>query len=227
MLFICSQGNEHLDYFCIFIIVNNASETFVYRSYKQVPQVALVVKNPHDNAGDIRDASSTLGCRRSPGGGHGNTLQYSSQENPWTEERGSLAGYSPQGRTELYMTEAAQQTCTFCEHVFISGVGPGFPLVFGQIRTGIIKIFFVPLGYPFPVLWPESGLFSFFVPPVGISWLQVSLALHLGCKESRRDTRGTHPPCHSLCPQVPRLQYIFTPFRIFLYLLIMSGMFQL
>ena len=33
------------------------------------------------NAGEI-DASSLLGLRRSPGGGHGNPLQYSCQENP-------------------------------------------------------------------------------------------------------------------------------------------------
>ena len=39
-------------------------------------QVALVVKNQPDNAGDIRD----LG--RLPGGGHGNPLQYSCLENP-------------------------------------------------------------------------------------------------------------------------------------------------
>ena len=112
---------------------------------------------------------------------------------PWTEEPGSLGSYSPQDCTELYTTEATQQTCTLCKHVFISGVGSGFPLVFGWIRTGIIKIFFVPLGHPFPVFWLESGLFfSFFVLPVGISWLQVSLAPHLGCTESKRDTQGTH-----------------------------------
>ena len=45
-------------------------------------QVALVVKNPADNAGDIRDASSVPGSGRSPGGGHGNPLQHSCLENP-------------------------------------------------------------------------------------------------------------------------------------------------
>ena len=34
---------------------------------------------------------------RSPGGGHGHPLQYSCLENPM--DRGSLAGYSPQGHT--------------------------------------------------------------------------------------------------------------------------------
>ena len=45
-------------------------------------QVALVVKNPPANAGDRRDAGSVPGSGRSPGGGHGNPLQYSCLENP-------------------------------------------------------------------------------------------------------------------------------------------------
>ena len=45
-------------------------------------QVALVVKNPPANAGDLKDAGSIPGLGRSPGGGHGNPLQYSCLENP-------------------------------------------------------------------------------------------------------------------------------------------------
>ena len=41
-----------------------------------------MVKNPSANAGDIRDAGSIAGLGRSPGGGHGNPLQYSCLENP-------------------------------------------------------------------------------------------------------------------------------------------------
>ena len=40
-------------------------------------QGELVVKNPPANAGVIRDMSLTPGSGRSPGGGHGNPLQYS------------------------------------------------------------------------------------------------------------------------------------------------------
>ena len=40
-----------------------------------------VVKNPPVNAGDTRDAGSIPGSGRSPGGGHGNPLQYSCLEN--------------------------------------------------------------------------------------------------------------------------------------------------
>ena len=48
----------------------------------QVSQVVLVVKNPPANAGDVRDMGSIPGLERSPGGGHGNPLQYSHLENP-------------------------------------------------------------------------------------------------------------------------------------------------
>ena len=46
----------------------------------------LVVKNPPANAGDIR-ADSIPGSGKSPGGGHGNPLQYSCLEN--SKDRGA------------------------------------------------------------------------------------------------------------------------------------------
>ena len=47
-----------------------------------------MVKNLPANAGDIEDEGSIFGLGRSPGGGHGNPLQYSCLENsmdrgPW------------------------------------------------------------------------------------------------------------------------------------------------
>ena len=50
--------------------------------YREATQVVLVVKNPPANAGDIRDAVFIPESGRSPGGGHGNPLQYSCLENP-------------------------------------------------------------------------------------------------------------------------------------------------
>ena len=44
--------------------------------------MALVVKNPPANAGDIRDVGSIPGSGRTPGGGQGSPLQYSCLENP-------------------------------------------------------------------------------------------------------------------------------------------------
>ena len=51
-----------------------SKEYTVYRP----PQVK---KNPSANEGDIRDVGSIPGSGRSPGGGHGNLLQYSCLEN--------------------------------------------------------------------------------------------------------------------------------------------------
>ena len=44
-------------------------------------------KEPTCQCRDIRDADSILGLGRSPGGGHGNPLQYSCLENP--KDRGA------------------------------------------------------------------------------------------------------------------------------------------
>ena len=44
--------------------------------------VAPAVKNPPANAGDIKGTNVIPGLRRSPGEGHGNSLQYSCLENP-------------------------------------------------------------------------------------------------------------------------------------------------
>ena len=50
--------------------------------YAWSSQAVLVVKNPPADAGDIRDMGSSPGSGRSPGGGHGNPLQYSCLQNP-------------------------------------------------------------------------------------------------------------------------------------------------
>ena len=63
-------------------------------------QVARAVKNPPANAGDM---GSIPGWGRSPGGGHGNPLQYSCLENPHGQR--SLVGYSPLGLKQLDTTE--------------------------------------------------------------------------------------------------------------------------
>ena len=55
--------------------------------------VALVVKNPSANVGDIRDVGSTPVSRRSPGGGHVNLLQYSCLENSMDRGHWQAAGH--------------------------------------------------------------------------------------------------------------------------------------
>ena len=48
---------------------------------KRASQVVLVVKNPPANVRDLRDKGLIPGSGRSSGGGHGNPLQCSCQEN--------------------------------------------------------------------------------------------------------------------------------------------------
>ena len=50
--------------------------------YADFSHLALVVKNLSANAGDIGAMGTIPGSGRSPGGGHGNPLQYSGLENP-------------------------------------------------------------------------------------------------------------------------------------------------
>ena len=57
-------------------------DTIRFFKWYWASQMALVIKNPPTNAGDMRDAGSDPGMGRSPGEGHGNSLQYSCLENP-------------------------------------------------------------------------------------------------------------------------------------------------
>ena len=62
------------------------------------------LKKKKESACNAGDLGLIPGLGRSPGGGHGNPLQYSCLENPhgWR----SLVGCSPWGRTESDTTEA-------------------------------------------------------------------------------------------------------------------------
>ena len=52
--------------------------------------MALVVKNPPANAGDVGDVGSASGSGRSPGGGHGSHSGILGWRIPRTEESGGL-----------------------------------------------------------------------------------------------------------------------------------------
>ena len=81
----------------------------LYGSYWPLVAVRVVFpsgasgKEPATDAGDIRDVGLIPGLGRSPGGGHGNPLQYSCLE--ISHGQRSLAGYSPRGCKELDTTE--------------------------------------------------------------------------------------------------------------------------
>ena len=66
----------------------------------------LVVKYPPANAGDVRKAGLIPGSGRSPGGGHGNPLQYSCLEDFHGQRK--LVGYSPWDRKESDVTEVTK-----------------------------------------------------------------------------------------------------------------------
>ena len=65
----------------------------------------LVVKNPPANAGDGSDPW----VRETPGGGHGNALQYSYLENPMDREAWWVTSHRV---AKLDTTEATQHTRT-------------------------------------------------------------------------------------------------------------------
>ena len=72
---------------CLLLILARSSliqppMTLSEKTGQRHPQVALVVKNSPANAGDERDVDLIPESGRSLGGGHGNPLQYSCQENP-------------------------------------------------------------------------------------------------------------------------------------------------
>ena len=75
-------------------------------------QAVLVIKKLPVNAGDIRDMASIPGSRRSPGGGHGNPLQYSCLENPMG---GGAWWATVRGTAEADMTEATYRKAALVE----------------------------------------------------------------------------------------------------------------
>jgi len=81
-------------------------------------RVALMVKNPSANAGDVRDSGLILGWGRSPGGGHGHPLQYSCLENPGDGGAWWAAVYGvAQSRTRLKRLSSSSSICqTYNNH---------------------------------------------------------------------------------------------------------------
>ena len=84
-----------------------------------------------ETACNVGDLGLIPGLRRSPGGGHGNPLQYSCLENPQGQR--SLGGYSPQGHKELDITErlsTTQHIWRFLRNLTVELLyDPGIPLL--------------------------------------------------------------------------------------------------
>ena len=78
-----------------------------------------MVKNLSANAGNIRDTGSVPGLGRSPGGGHGNPLQYPSLENPtdrgaWRATVHRVAESDTTEATVRHYMSNRQPTRTYC-----------------------------------------------------------------------------------------------------------------
>ena len=126
--------------------------------------MVLVVKNLPASAGEIRDAGSTPRLGRSPGGGHGNPLQYSCLENPmdkgaWravvhgvtrsqtrlSKHRGSEASfYDGRTGTWVYLDEQRQfltKEFTFgCQNILQRPLQPCFTTRSNFARRGHLAI---------------------------------------------------------------------------------------
>ena len=74
-------------------------------------------KNPLASAGDVRDVGSIPGLGRSPGGGHGNPLQYSCLENSmdrgawWATAHGVTKSQTPTKQPSMHK---ATKRCLSC-----------------------------------------------------------------------------------------------------------------
>ena len=80
-----------------------------------------MVKNLPGNAGDIRDTGSIPGWGRSPGGGHGNPLQYSCLEN--SMDRGVWWTTAHGGHKELDTTERlSMHACSLLNGTILSHI---------------------------------------------------------------------------------------------------------
>ena len=98
-----------------------------------VPQMALMLRNPSANAGDIKDTSSIPGLGRSPGGEHGNPLAW---RIPWTEESGRLKSMGSQrvghksvsnlAHTHVQWIETISQRYRICGTEFVFTVPGSF-----------------------------------------------------------------------------------------------------
>ena len=96
----------HFTQFCPWTSIHShLIETFqwifqVLNMFLGLPQ-GLSSKESTCKARDIGDMRLIPGLGRSPGGGHGHSLQYSFLESPWTEEPEGLQAIRSQSRTRL------------------------------------------------------------------------------------------------------------------------------
>ena len=103
-------------------------------------QVALLVKNQSANAGDLRDLGLIPGLKRSSGGAHGNSLQYSCLENPTDREAWQTIVHRV-AESDTISDLAHMHTCLYvCWYLYTYG----YINTLLQIHTNISSSYHVP-----------------------------------------------------------------------------------
>ena len=97
----------------IFEKIPNRMLLYFYICQHVASQVVLVVKKLPASVGDERDLGSVLGLGRSPGGGHGNPLQYPCLVNPvdrgawWAPVHGVAKSQTPLKQFNMHACHAS------------------------------------------------------------------------------------------------------------------------
>ena len=113
--------------------------------------MALVVKNPAANTGDVRDTGSVPGSGRSPGGGRDNLASVLACRIPWTGEAGRVCRVTQRqttGVTEHSLVMGSEhcpysERCILRRHLIVTAV-----LVVGGVLPSIPPWGAAVLGVP-------------------------------------------------------------------------------
>ena len=125
---------------CVFSLFCSRNIFWSVVSHIWASQVVLEEKNLLVNAGDVRHVGSIPGSGRSPGGGHGNPLQYSGLENPM--DRG--AWQAPVcGVTKSQIHDWATFTLTFSARKYHSSLFVLFSMAF---ELSILRLWTLLMG---------------------------------------------------------------------------------
>ena len=148
----------------LFLLANNTIYTIFFLS----PMVVLVVKNPHFNAGGVRDVGSIPGLGRSPGEGNGNPLQYSCLDNPmdrgvWQATVHGVARVGPDLATELRKAWGFPHSSVGKEYACNAGDPSSIPGLERATREGkkLITLVIWPRQLVHGVAKSQTGLSNF------------------------------------------------------------------
>ena len=124
------------------------------------PQEGTSGKDLPASAGDIRDVGSIPGSGRSPGGGHGNPLQYLAWRIPWTEGPGGIQSMLSQSVGHNWSDLACMRATSFYSHYFERHLSRRIPSPLPDLRGMLFSLLVGPwdpqIQEPQPHLRPRS-----------------------------------------------------------------------